>query len=106
MLTMTSSKPSLPILNDAHLLGGVLLTNGCPWGIAVIAGTGSVVLQLEVLDGKVVQTGRRGGLGFLLGDDGSGMLLCFVFGIWKEFLYHAHSLSLEEPRFPLPSSHC
>ena len=74
---MNSSRESLPIVNDAHLLGGVLLTHSCPWGIAVIAGTGSVVLRLEVKGGKVIQTGRRGGLGFLLGDDGSGMYSFF-----------------------------
>jgi hypothetical protein len=63
----------VPILNDAHLLGGALLTHHCPWGIAVIAGTGSVVVALDVReDGDVTQMGRRGGLGYLLGDDGSG----------------------------------
>lgn len=68
-----SGLPSVPILNDAHLLGGALLTHHCPWGIAVIAGTGSVVVALDVReDGDVTQIGRRGGLGYLLGDDGSG----------------------------------
>jgi N-acetylglucosamine kinase-like BadF-type ATPase len=63
----------VPILNDAHLLGGALLTHHCPWGVAVIAGTGSVVVALDVReDGDVTQIGRRGGLGYLLGDDGSG----------------------------------
>ena len=72
-LTFSSSIPDLTILNDAHLLGGALLTHHCPWGIAVIAGTGSVVVALEVAkDGSVEQTGRRGGFGYLLGDDGSG----------------------------------
>ncbi|WWD22544.1 hypothetical protein CI109_107037 [Kwoniella shandongensis] len=65
-------RQSVPILNDAHLLGGGLLTHHCPWGIAVIAGTGSVVVALEVTEsGEVVQLGRRGGLGYLLGDEGS-----------------------------------
>lgn len=50
-----------------------MLTHRCPWGVAVIAGTGSVVICLEVDDtGEVVQIGRRGGTGYLLGDDGSG----------------------------------
>ncbi|GFZ51969.1 hypothetical protein JCM24511_09739 [Saitozyma sp. JCM 24511] len=71
-LTQPSGLPSVPILNDAHLLGGALLTHHCPWGIAVIAGTGSVVVALDVReDGDVTQIGRRGGLGYLLGDDGS-----------------------------------
>ena len=62
--------------NDAHLLGGALLTHHCPWGVAVIAGTGSVVICLEVNDGgQISQIGRRGGTGYLLGDDGSGKLI-------------------------------
>lgn len=64
--------PNVAVYNDAHLLGGALLTHHCPWGVAVIAGTGSVVICLEVDDaGEVVQIGRRGGTGYLLGDDGS-----------------------------------
>jgi N-acetylglucosamine kinase-like BadF-type ATPase len=43
--------------------------------VAVIAGTGSVVICLEVdEEGEVSQIGRRGGTGYLLGDDGSGQL--------------------------------
>jgi hypothetical protein len=43
--------------------------------VAVIAGTGSVVIALDVEEdewGGVKQVGRRGGLGYLLGDEGSG----------------------------------
>lgn len=57
--------------NDALLLGGALLTDNSPWGIAVICGTGSVAVGLEVDGGAVVQAARRGGHGYLLGDDGS-----------------------------------
>lgn len=64
--------PSLSVLNDAHLLGGPLLQRHAPWGVAVIAGTGSVVVGLEVEEGGVKGIGRRGGVGYLLGDDGSG----------------------------------
>lgn len=65
--------------NDALLLGGALLRHGAPWGIALIAGTGSIAVALE-LDGAgsgsvsgsgVRQAARRGGHGYLLGDDGS-----------------------------------
>ena len=87
----------MPILNDAHLLGGALLKHHCPWGVAVIAGTGSVVVALEVDDdGMVVQTGRRGGVGYLLGDDGSGG--CLVF--FLEFLFVA--FSADGPRWSGP----
>lgn len=58
--------------NDAVLLGGALLTHNSPWGVAVIAGTGSVAVALEVNDGAVKQAARRAGFGYLLGDDGSG----------------------------------
>jgi hypothetical protein len=58
--------------NDAVLLGGALLTASSPWGIAVIAGTGSVAVALEVAGGSVVAAARRAGFGYLLGDDGSG----------------------------------
>ncbi|KAK8845596.1 hypothetical protein IAR55_006312 [Kwoniella newhampshirensis] len=65
-------RQSVSILNDAHLLGGALLTNHCPWGVAVIAGTGSVVVAFEIRgNGEVVQVARRGGMGYLLGDEGS-----------------------------------
>lgn len=63
----------MSILNDAHLLGGTLLQRQCEWGIALIAGTGSVIVALEVdSKGDIAQVGRRGGLGYILGDDGSG----------------------------------
>jgi N-acetylglucosamine kinase-like BadF-type ATPase len=68
--TKFSNIPHVPVLNDAHLLGGLLLTHRCPWGVAVIAGTGSIVVGLEVSEeGEVVQYGRRGGVGYLLGDE-------------------------------------
>lgn len=72
LLSPFFGRSAVPILNDAHLLGGALLTHHCDWGVAVIAGTGSVVISLEVnAAGEVVQSGRRGGTGYLLGDDGS-----------------------------------
>lgn len=71
-----SGRSDIAVINDAHLLGGALLTNHCQWGIAVIAGTGSVIIALEVDEhGRVQQIGRRGGAGYLLGDDGSGELV-------------------------------
>lgn len=60
------------VYNDALLMGGALLKHEAPWGVAVIAGTGSVAVGVEVDEsGAVVQATRRGGYGYLLGDDGS-----------------------------------
>lgn len=69
---LTSFFGAAPVVhNDALLLGGALLRHGAPWGIALIAGTGSVAVALEAKDGLVAQAARRGGHGYLLGDDGS-----------------------------------
>lgn len=63
---------SVKVHNDALLLGGSLLKHNAPWGIAVIAGTGSIAVGVEVdAEGNVTQAARRGGFGYLLGDDGS-----------------------------------
>jgi hypothetical protein len=60
-------------MNDGLLLSSPILRRGCPWGIAVVAGTGSVVVGVKVVTaGKVQQIVRRGGQGHLLGDHGSG----------------------------------
>jgi hypothetical protein len=72
LLPIFCNHPKLSVVNDAHLLGGPLLRRHAAWGIAVIAGTGSVVVGLEVENGEVKGVGRRGGVGYLLGDDGSG----------------------------------
>ena len=50
--------------------GALLLTAGTPdgWGVAVIAGTGSIAVGRST-DGRLA---RAGGWGYLLGDEGSG----------------------------------
>jgi N-acetylglucosamine kinase-like BadF-type ATPase len=59
----------LEIVNDARLV----LAAGTPagWGIAIISGTGSIVIGRHP-DGR---TGRAGGWGYLFGDEGSGYAL-------------------------------
>lgn len=56
----------VPVANDATLL----LAAGTPegWGVAVVAGTGSIAFT-RTPDGQI---GRCGGWGYLLGDEGSG----------------------------------
>ena len=57
------------VVNDAQLL----LAAGTPegWGIALVAGTGSIAFG-RTRDGKI---GRAGGWGYLLGDEGSAYAL-------------------------------
>jgi N-acetylglucosamine kinase-like BadF-type ATPase len=59
-------------MNDGLLLSSPIIKRGCSWGIAVVAGTGSVVVGVKVHGSKVEQLVRRGGQGHLLGDHGSG----------------------------------
>jgi len=60
---------SVRVANDATLL----LAAGTPegWGLAVIAGTGSIAF-VQTPDGK---PGRCGGWGYLLGDEGSAYMI-------------------------------
>lgn len=61
----------LSIANDATLLFAAGTPDG--WGLAVIAGTGSIAFTLD-REGK---QGRAGGWGYLMGDEGSA----FQFGL-------------------------
>ncbi|WWD16287.1 hypothetical protein CI109_100713 [Kwoniella shandongensis] len=67
-------QPSLTVMNDALLLSSSLLRRKTSWGIAVVAGTGSIVLGLcerpSASDYDVFA--KRGGHGHLFGDPGSG----------------------------------
>ncbi|MBN9518532.1 N-acetylmuramic acid 6-phosphate etherase [bacterium] len=58
--------PAVDVIEDAALL----LAAGTPdgWGVAVVAGTGSMAYA-RAADGR---TARSGGWGYLLGDEGSG----------------------------------
>ncbi|HYH63338.1 MAG TPA: BadF/BadG/BcrA/BcrD ATPase family protein [Urbifossiella sp.] len=59
----------MTVANDATLLFAAGTPEG--WGLAVIAGTGSIAFTLD-RDGR---DGRAGGWGYLLGDEGSAWLL-------------------------------
>ncbi|RSH90984.1 hypothetical protein EHS25_010160 [Saitozyma podzolica] len=69
---------SLFVENDALLLAAPLLrlasaSEDKPTdGLVVIAGTGSLAMSVRAHHGQIRMTGRRGGLGFLFGDEGSG----------------------------------
>lgn len=63
----------MTVQNDALLLASPLLESAAQGGILAVGGTGSVCLAVRKTgDGQVDYLGRRGGLGFLLGDEGSG----------------------------------
>lgn len=71
---------SLWVSSDAHLVGSSLLSSKCRRGVVLIAGTGSVAVLLERRqlsysepnsDFPFVERRRAGGLGYLLGDEGS-----------------------------------
>lgn len=59
----------LSIANDATLLFAAGTPEG--WGLAVIAGTGSIAFTLD----RNGQQGRAGGWGYLMGDEGSAFQL-------------------------------
>jgi hypothetical protein len=77
-LSFPSQRPITPT-NDALLLASDALLSGARYSIALVAGTGSVILGLEIplteAEGtrKPVVKCRKGGNGHLLGDHGSGM---------------------------------
>lgn len=62
----------VPVANDATLLFAAGTPDG--WGLAVVAGTGSIAFT-RTPDGQV---GRCGGWGYLLGDDGSGFQIALA----------------------------
>ncbi|MBN9519638.1 BadF/BadG/BcrA/BcrD type ATPase [bacterium] len=59
----------LSVANDATLLFAAGTSEG--WGLAVIAGTGSIAFTLD----RAGRDGRAGGWGYLLGDEGSAWML-------------------------------
>jgi N-acetylglucosamine kinase-like BadF-type ATPase len=59
----------ITVANDATLLFAAGTPEG--WGLAIIAGTGSIAFTLD-RNGK---DGRAGGWGFLLGDEGSAFMI-------------------------------
>ncbi|KLO10317.1 hypothetical protein SCHPADRAFT_906965 [Schizopora paradoxa] len=70
--------PKLIICNDAHLLAAPLqLHKDVHHAIAVIGGTGSIAASFRRLDdeahkGALLELGRIGGWGWILGDEGGG----------------------------------
>lgn len=59
-------------MNDAELLSAVLVRRQARWAIAIVLGTGSILLGLEVRQGSSHCFAKLGGHGHLFGDPGSG----------------------------------
>ena len=71
----------LRVSSDIDLLvTSAASTKNLDSAVVLVAGTGSVAMSYELKGGKLVRTGRSGGWGHLLGDDGSG------YGIGREAL--------------------
>lgn len=65
--------PNLMVAHDTHLLAAPLrLYEDVSHAVAVIAGTGSVVVSFKVEESRIVEIARVGGWGWLLGDEGGG----------------------------------
>ncbi|KAF8161252.1 hypothetical protein B0H34DRAFT_700106 [Crassisporium funariophilum] len=65
--------PHLVIANDTHLLAApVRMHSDVAHAVAVIAGTGSITVSFKEVEGKIVELGRVGGWGWVLGDEGGG----------------------------------
>ena len=65
--------PQLRITNDVDLLALTMQKHAqVKTGIVLIAGTGSVAISYKFVNGLPVRTGRSGGWGHILGDEGSG----------------------------------
>jgi N-acetylmuramic acid 6-phosphate etherase len=68
-----SRGPGLKITNDIELLAlPAAEKHNADSAVVLVAGTGSVAMSFERQGDQFVRTGRSGGWGHLLGDDGSG----------------------------------
>src|ERR1700728_9680 len=65
--------PRLLITNDADLLATPLhFHSNISHAIACIAGTGSISVSFKLVSSEIVEIGRVGGWGWILGDEGGG----------------------------------
>ncbi|KAE8396084.1 hypothetical protein BDV23DRAFT_144297 [Aspergillus alliaceus] len=85
---------TLRLTSDGILLGScIAMDDSVEFGISVVAGTGSVATAFKKgLAGEIIQVGRTGGWGYLIGDQGS------AFDIGKRALQLVLS-SVEQKQF-------
>lgn len=65
--------PNLMVNNDTHLLAApIRLYDDVSTAVCIIAGTGAIAVSFKEVDGQIVECGRAGGWGWILGDEGGG----------------------------------
>jgi len=89
--------PRLIVVNDTHLLAAPLqMYEDLHCAVTVIAGTGGIVVSfVKDVNGRLIEMGRVGGWGWILGDEGGG----FHVGreAIREILIQADIASVEGP---------
>jgi len=65
--------PSLLITNDTHLLAAPInLYDDVARAVSIISGTGCIAVSFKEEKGHIIELGRAGGWGWILGDEGGG----------------------------------
>lgn len=65
--------PSLLVTNDTHLLAApIKIYNDVSCAVSIISGTGCIAVSFKEEQGHIVELGRAGGWGWILGDEGGG----------------------------------
>jgi N-acetylglucosamine kinase-like BadF-type ATPase len=65
--------PRLMVTNDTHLLAApVRLYDDVSHAVSIISGTGSIAVSFKEEKGQLIECGRAGGWGWILGDEGGG----------------------------------
>jgi N-acetylglucosamine kinase-like BadF-type ATPase len=65
--------PNLVATNDTNLLAApIRFYNDVTHAVSIIAGTGAIAVSFKEENGQIVECGRAGGWGWILGDEGGG----------------------------------
>ncbi|KAF5354642.1 hypothetical protein D9756_005431 [Leucocoprinus leucothites] len=65
--------PRLLVTNDTHLLAApIRLYDDVSHAVSIISGTGAIAVSFKEEKGQLIECGRAGGWGWILGDEGGG----------------------------------
>ncbi|KXN85306.1 N-acetyl-D-glucosamine kinase [Leucoagaricus sp. SymC.cos] len=65
--------PKLLVTNDTHLLAApIRLYDDVSHAVSVISGTGAIAVSFKEENDQIIECGRAGGWGWILGDEGGG----------------------------------